>query len=242
MNPDGGHISSPNYPQRYERGAFCQWLLQAPEPWQRIELEVGEVDLEHEDVVPPDTCHDRLFIRPHGTDVVTKSVSCLPSHTDALRGSRHRSQRPWLLVEFRSFHWGSHEHRGFNLSYRLVGAPPARPHRPALVSDAGQTPAVPARLYCYACYSMQECNTTRLESALCGDDEACGRTVNELGAVEWRGCLSVGKCRRAKRHCRSGTACVSCCMRGYCNAAPSLQLLRPLLLLALAAFLLPFPR
>lgn len=72
VSDQSGDIASPNFPQRYPRGAFCQWLVRGTKPTDIVVFKINNFDLEHENVLPSDRCLDKLFVWIDGTDVVTK--------------------------------------------------------------------------------------------------------------------------------------------------------------------------
>ncbi|VDP00961.1 unnamed protein product [Soboliphyme baturini] len=120
MNGSAGYIVSPGYPEQYPRGAFCQWLVQGKSRSERVRFVINSLDLEYETVIRSDRCMDTFYVWPHGTDVLTKSLSCFPDDARAVVGRWHTTQSNWLLIELRTNPWGDAPHGGFNVSYETI--------------------------------------------------------------------------------------------------------------------------
>ncbi|KAH7731801.1 protein SpAN-like protein [Aphelenchoides avenae] len=112
-----GTITLSTYPNAPSGATFCQWLIRSPKPWDMIEIEFEELDLDNEDLLPGRKCNDDLFVA--GSDQISQPIPCNREKSSVI-GRRFNSTSNWLLVELRMNQWSRRRHSGPVINYSVI--------------------------------------------------------------------------------------------------------------------------
>ncbi|KAA0722745.1 Neuropilin-2 Vascular endothelial cell growth factor 165 receptor 2 [Triplophysa tibetana] len=106
---DAGYITSPGYPMEYPPHQSCQWVINAPEPTQRIVLNFNP----HFELERLDCRYDFIEIR----DGNSESADLLGKHCSNIAPPAIISSGPIIHIKFVSDY--AHQGAGFSLRYEI---------------------------------------------------------------------------------------------------------------------------
>uniref|UniRef100_A0A914EC39 CUB domain-containing protein n=1 Tax=Acrobeloides nanus TaxID=290746 RepID=A0A914EC39_9BILA len=114
---DDGTIALSSFPGNAPKQTYCQWLIKADEPWENIEFEIVELDLDNENLLPSQKCGDSFVI--FGSSSVQNPIPC-NSEGSAILGQKYRSDSNWLFIELRANAYSLRQHKGPLIKYNVV--------------------------------------------------------------------------------------------------------------------------
>uniref|UniRef100_A0A1I7SID3 CUB domain-containing protein n=1 Tax=Bursaphelenchus xylophilus TaxID=6326 RepID=A0A1I7SID3_BURXY len=113
-----GTLSLSTYPGEKDGRAFCQWLVKPANPWETIEFEFLEMDLNSQDLLTNSDCADSFVVL--GSKDIKTQIPCNEKFKQ-YKNKLYRSDGDWVMFVLNG---NSHnkKFRGPLIRYRIVNS------------------------------------------------------------------------------------------------------------------------
>ncbi|CAD5215878.1 unnamed protein product [Bursaphelenchus okinawaensis] len=111
-----GTVSLSAYPRETSGSPFCQWLVKPANPWERIEFEFQEMDLNSQDLDENQDCVDSFRVR--GVKELSTQIPCNEKFQQ-LKGKTFQSDGDWVMFELAGMSPDKFS-RGPRINYRIA--------------------------------------------------------------------------------------------------------------------------